>query len=113
MKKKIPTVDEVASDLANKHFELEPGMQHIFRLRTKQAKQNPERIMLLEVNEYTVPGGIMPLYFGANAVIPYPCIIVEVTPEEYEKVKSKELKLPDGWKIGDEIQRPAETTEVK
>jgi hypothetical protein len=34
-------------------------------------------------------------------------VILEVTPEEYQKIQSEELALPHGWKIGDPIPRPS------
>lgn len=38
--------------------------------------------------------------------IPFPSVIVEVTPEEYQKVKRKLLKLPDGWSLGPALPKP-------
>jgi len=102
--------DDVAKEVATKHFELDAGLTHIFRLQSKAAAETTpvEPIKLLEVNENTVPSGVLPLYFAADATIPYPCVIIAVTPDEFEKIKSKELKLPKGWKIGAEFSRPVE-----
>ncbi len=38
--------------------------------------------------------------------------IVEVSPAEFEKIKTKELKLPKGWQVGEEIPRPADAPGV-
>jgi hypothetical protein len=104
------TKDEEAIKLARIHYEVEEGMTHIFRMTgTPEAESNPsEPIKLLEVNEYTVPSGILPLGFGplASAGIHYRSVIVEVTPEEYQKIQTEELKLPNGWKIRDLIPKP-------
>jgi hypothetical protein len=45
----------------------------------------------------------MPLYFGPAPAsgIPYPSVIVEVSPNEFKKIQSDELKLPEVWTIGD------------
>jgi hypothetical protein len=31
---------------------------------------------------------------------PYPSVIVEVTPDEFEMIQRKELPLPEGWMVG-------------
>lgn len=100
----------VARELARKHYEVEAGLTQVF-LITDQARAEgvrSEPIKLLEVNANTVASGIMPLHFGPAPVsgIPYPSIIIEVTPDEFEKIQSNELKLPEGWKIGEELPRP-------
>jgi hypothetical protein len=106
----MPTKEEEMMELAHKHYEVEEGMTHIFRLvGTPEAEINPsEPIKLLEVNESTIPSGILPLHFGPlpSAGFHYPSVIVEITPEEYQQVQSQELKLPNGWKVGDLIPRP-------
>lgn len=101
--------DEVAKKLADAHFDLEPGITRIFKLRGRpDAEALPDTpIKLLEINADTPPSGIMPLYFGPVPAsgIPYPSVIVEVTPDEYEKIKVQELTLPDGWTIGEEYAK--------
>ena len=106
------TEQAVATLLATKHFELEDGLTKIFRINKKVTEMSigepasaAEPIRLLEVNAHTVASGILPLRFGPMPAsgIPFPSIIVEVTPHEFEMIKSKELKLPDGWEIGEEV----------
>jgi hypothetical protein len=67
-----------------------------------------EPIKLLEVNTNTVPSGVLPVQFGPAPAsgIPYPTIIVEVAPEEFEKIQTHELKLPKGWQVGEEMPNP-------
>jgi hypothetical protein len=102
--------DEAARLLARSHFELEPGMQRIFRLSgsVEAESRESEPIKLLEVNEATVATGILPLHFGPmpDSGIPYSTIIIAVTPEEFEKVNSHEIALPKDWKLGEEMPRP-------
>jgi|SRR3954470_17377542 len=104
--------DEAAKVLARKHYQIEDGITHIFRLTDKvEVEVRPaEPIKLLEVNAATVPSGVMPLHFGPAPAsgVPFPSVIVEVTPAEFEKIRRQELKLPQGWVIGEEIPRPAE-----
>ena len=98
----------VAQTLARKHFEVEAGLTRVFRIVGKTEVLPTDPIKLLEVNENTVPCGVMPLFFGPSPAvgIPYPTVIVEVTPEEFQKIQAHELKLPEGWEIGEELSKP-------
>ncbi len=104
------TKDEQARRLAERHYEVEPGITLIFPITApSEVEVRPqEPIKLLEVNKNTAPLGIMPLGFGPapDHGIHYPSVIVEITPDEYVKVRSDELKLPEGWTIGDLFPRP-------
>ncbi len=103
--------DEEAMDLARKHYEIEPGMTQIFRLTgSADIESRPdEPIKLLEVNENTVPSGIMPIWFGPSPASGrhHSCVILEVTPEEFEKIRGRQWELPNGWKLADAIPRPS------
>jgi hypothetical protein len=102
--------DAAARELAMRHYEIEEGLIQIFRIndRAAAALREDEPIRLLEVNAHTPETGIVPLHFGAVPAsgIPYPSVIIEVSPTEFEKIRSNELKLPEGWAIGEEIPRP-------
>ncbi len=95
---------EAARKLAQAHYLVEEGLVGVFRIVSK-AETDAEPIKLLEVNRDTVPTGIMPLGFDAapERGIPYPSVIVEVTPEEYRQIQSAVLRLPNGWQIAEEI----------
>lgn len=101
--------EAAAHRLAQRHYDIEPFITEI-RTITSQNEQEPdEPIKLLEVNENTIPSGIMPLQFDPvpSSGIPFPLVIVEVTPEEYEQIKRHELALPDGWTLGPVLARNA------
>jgi hypothetical protein len=107
----MSTRDEAARKLAAKHFQTEAGLTNIFRLTGPADAEGgkTEPIKLLEVNTATPPSGVMPLHFGpapASGIF-YPSVIVEVTPGEFEKIRTEELKLPAGWTIGEELPRPS------
>ena len=101
--------DAAAKRLAQKHYEIETGLTRIFRVTgpgdTESGEAEP--IKLLEVNEATAPTGVMPLHFGPVPAsgIPYPSVILEVTPGEYEEIITDKIKLPLGWTIGEELPR--------
>lgn len=102
----------VAKELAKKHYQAEAGLQKIIRLTgSAEVEVNPvEPIKLLEVNTDTIPSGVLPVSFGPAPAsgIPYPSIIVEVSPDEFTKIQTEELKLPKGWCLGEELPKPQE-----
>jgi hypothetical protein len=106
----VVSKDEEALQLAQKHYQIEGGVTHIFRLTGEVGIENQpaEPIKLLEVNQNTVASGIMPIQFDAvpQSGIHYPSVIIEVTPEEYQQILKRELLLPRGWRIGYEIPKP-------
>jgi hypothetical protein len=106
----MKSIDDEAKLLAEKHYQIEPGIQEIIQLNQQvDCELVPvEKIVLLEVNENTVPSGIVPIEFGPapGSGIHYPTVIVEVTPDEFKQIKAKELSLPDGWSLGDSISNP-------
>ncbi len=106
----VPTKDEEAKELAEWHYRIEDGLTHVFRLTsTSEREVSPsEPIKLLEVNENTVASGIMPIQFGPSPAsgLHYPSVILEVTPDEYEKIRREEWTLPHGWRIGGLIPKP-------
>ncbi len=101
--------DSVARELARRHYDVEPGISQIFTIIDVSADEQASNvpIKLLEVNDATVPAGFMPLQFAPAPAsgIPFPSVIVEVTPEEFQLILSKELPLPVGWKLGVEMPR--------
>jgi hypothetical protein len=114
-------VSEAAKKLANKRYEIEAGVTEIFQIKDSvDVTIQPDplagegrlaTIKLLEVNSYTPEMGVMPLHFGPAPAsgIPYASIIIEVSPNEFEKIRSNELKLPEGWSLGDPFPRPSGT----
>ncbi len=101
---------EESRKLAEAHYRVEPGITQIYRITGgAEAEIRPnEPIKLLEVNENTIPSGIMPLGFGPAPAhgFHYPSIIVEVTPEEFDQIRSQILVLPSGWEVSELVPRP-------
>ena len=95
--------------LARAHYELEPGITEIFTIWGDRAYEAlpGEPIKLLEVNRDTIPSGIMPLGFNPAPAsgFPFPSVIIEVTPQELERIRRQELVLPHGWTLGPLIPR--------
>ena len=101
--------DEEARKLAAVHYEMDADIVHIYRINngTATEKQPDEPIKLLEVNRDTIPAGIMPLGFFPcpERGLHFPYAIVAVTPNEFRKIKTKKLKLPKGWTVGELLPR--------
>lgn len=103
--------DEEARKVAETHYAVDTGITQIFRITGgADAETRPnEPIKLLEVNECTIPSGVMPLRFAPTPArgIHFPLVIVEITPDEFEKMQARHLALPDGWTLGELLPRPA------
>lgn len=98
-----------ANTLAHCHYQLEPGISQILRYTCQAGVEfaSAEPIKLLEVNSNTMASGVLPLFFGPAPAsgIPFPSVIVEVTPDEYQKIQSRELKLPVGWDVPEALPK--------
>jgi len=107
-------LEESAGELARRHYQVEPGLTRVIQFSGSATLATAEPIKLLEVNTNSASLGIMPLGFGPapEAGIRFPSVIIEVTPDEFEKIEAKELPLPNGWeyKLRD-IPRPSDATE--
>ena len=107
----MPTKDQTAIQLAQSHFRLDPAITRIFRLVHDDVDEmDPtEPIKLLMVNEATFPYGAKPLYFRSHPStgIHYPLSLIDITPEEFDQLSqgSGEVRLPEGWRIDQEILR--------
>jgi hypothetical protein len=105
--------DDEARALAAAHYRAESGITDIYRiLASAEIESRPDQpIKLLEVNQDTIAAGIMPLEFGPVPAegVHFPTIIVEVTPAEFESIRSRELRLPQGWELGSLLPNPTAT----
>jgi hypothetical protein len=102
--------DGVARRLAEAHFHVDPGLTSIYRLVAPDREASAtEPIKLLEVSNETPASGVMPISFGPHmpSGIIFPSVIVEVTPEEFERIQRREMPLPHGWELGAQYHRPA------
>ncbi len=107
--------DDEARELAQKHYQIEDGITQIFRVtQSAELEADPNApIILLEANTNTIPSGVMPIRFGPepDIGIHYPSVIVEVTPEEFQRIQAQGLELPAGWRLAELIPRQFESAE--
>jgi len=104
--------DAVARRLAESHYRVDPSIKRIFRIVSRHREQDEnEPIKLLEVNEETTMSGIVPIGFGPHepSGIFFRSIIVEVRPEELERIRHGEMPLPKDWEVSQEYCRPEQT----
>ena len=87
---------QLASKLANAHVTTDAAVSLVVMYTRAGGDYADEPIKLLEINDDTVPFGIVPVYFGRTREYP-PVVIVEVTAQEYRAVQDGSLRLPDGW----------------
>ncbi len=101
----MPSKDQVARELIEVHFKTEPHLQAVYRMMTDNEASVTEPIKLLEVNAATVgTGEVTPFEFAPTQEVPFPTIIAEVTPDEFEAVLGGRSRLPRGWRF-DHAQR--------
>lgn len=96
--------------MAAAHLAVEPNLEVVVLLEPLAPGNPEEPIKLLEVVRGTIERGIEPVSFAANPGlgIRHPSVIVEVSPAEFQKIKStgvSKMRLPHGWKIGRELAR--------
>ena len=92
--------DQVAFDLVKSHFDVEPHLKEIWRIDNENEFSPTEPIKLLEVNVATVAtGSITPFEFAPTQEVPFPTLVAEVTPEEFEKLSADPQRLPAGWSL--------------
>lgn len=94
------TKEEAVRDLAAWHFRVEPDLKQVIRIVAENEDEPGEPIKLLEINAATVAtGSVEPFAFAPSESVPFPTVIAEVTPDEYERIGRSEIKLPDGWSL--------------
>ena len=104
-------VAEAAKVLAWKHYELEEGAHPYFPhhptkpwLRSREGhRSNCSKSTQIHQSQGS---SLCSSALRLRAASPTASVIVEVSPSEFQKLQSNELKLPEGWSIGEEFPRP-------
>ena len=107
------SVRSEALELVKAHCEFDPQTFLIIYFQSKKE----EEVRLLEVSSDVLPSGLVfPLTFAPDKKegMQYPCTIIVVSKEDYEKIRQGDLSLPDGWgklEDGEELYKKAELLE--
>ena len=87
---------DTAQRLAEAHFQLEPGL----RLVVWFTSGPPDEVRLIEVHEDAIETPYLtPFRFAGSREIPIDCTIAEVSPREWEELRTGARSLPPGWEI--------------
>ncbi len=92
--------DEVARELIDWHFSIDPRIQKIFWILSVAEEDEEEAIKLLEIDAGASETGRVDAFrFGPAGDITYPTEVALITPFEFELVKRRQLQLPEGWNL--------------
>ena len=87
---------DAARRLAKAHRETDPTTTQVYLAPDPQYQE----IRLVEVSTSTMDiGEVLPYGFSKreDLGIPYPSVVVLLSPREWEDVKDRKLNLPAGW----------------
>ena len=86
----------VVEKLISEHFELDESLEKVIWFKPETTP----KIRLLEINPETPStGDVLSFYFPPSNEVPYPLILAEVTPEEWQKILRNEIDLPEEWNL--------------
>lgn len=95
-KDKATTVKELVAW----HVELDPEITEIYRFISENEESPDEPIKLLEVSNATFEADqVYAFGFSSTDEIPYKSVYATITPNEFLRVKTKELALPREWNL--------------
>jgi hypothetical protein len=93
----MKSVPEVAKELAKAHVEDDPKTMDVYFVTDVD-----DEVRLVEVSGSlggAGPGEVLPFRFKEQPEqgVPYPSVVVLLSPAEWAAVEKNELKLPAGW----------------
>ena len=95
------TLEQVARRLAYHHRQEDPETTEIYLSRAEKE------VRLVEVSESVGSSGeVLPFRFTAQPSqgIPYPSVVILLSPEEWSMLQRGELELPDGWTSVEDLE---------
>jgi hypothetical protein len=100
----MKSVADVALELAQAHKQADPEIQQIYWVRDPADNE----VRLLEVSgSVGNTGSVMPFRFAArpDLGIPYPSVVVLLSPEEKSLLDSNSLSLPANWGQPEDLRK--------
>ena len=97
--------DSMARWYAEQHLKTDPGIDSIHYLPTKAGERE---IRLIEINKLIgdrTDDALKPIDFGVETGSDHAhkLYVLDVTPEQWDRIHSRELELPNGWSLEDEV----------
>lgn len=95
---------KTAKSLARSHRKLEPNLRRVVFFPDPKEQE----VRLLEVVVGTPEdGAVYPFRFAPDEEhgVPFPMVLIDLSPREFTQLKRKELNLPAGWDLsqGEEL----------
>jgi hypothetical protein len=101
--------DRAVQLLVEWHYQIEPGLELVYRVVSAHEDDPKEPIKLVEINSAAVGTGSFEAFaFAPSDDIPYTTVIAELTHDHLKKLLATKA-LPPGWSLENaiEIPRPA------
>lgn len=95
-------LDQVAKELAEAHRKADPDTLAVYWAPDPEGRE----VRLVEISgSIGDTGEVLPYRFAPRAKegVPYASVLILLSPAEWEKVKSGELELPEGWPPADKF----------
>ena len=97
--------EEMARWYAGRHLKTDPGIRTVYYLPAGA----PEReVRFLEINDLMAVrenDPLEPIDFGVDigGTEAHTLLVLDVTPAQWERIRRRELPLPDGWSLDNAI----------
>lgn len=89
-------MESVVEALVQEHFELDDSLEKVVWFKYGKRSE----ICLLHVTADTLPtDDVLSFHFSTSDDVPFPLQIAQITPDEWKKVLSKNIPLPDDWSL--------------
>jgi hypothetical protein len=89
--------EEFVKHLAQLHFDADRGIEQIVWFKDGHGKE----IRLIEVIRTALPSEKVHVFrFASSAEVSLPLCIADVRPSEWDRIKSGDMPLPEGWDLG-------------
>jgi hypothetical protein len=97
--------DSMARWYANEHLRTDPGIEAVYYLPTNAGERE---IRFIEINNLIGERNdniLEPIDFGVDigSESAHKLYVLDVTPEQWDRIKSKQLSLPDTWSVEDSV----------
>ena len=102
--------NSMAEYYAQQHLKTDPGIVAVYYL---PANADDREIRLIEVNRMIGARNdesLEPIDFGVDAGLDtaHKLLVLDVTPDQWTRIKSKELGLPQNWSLDEVVPFPDE-----
>jgi hypothetical protein len=101
------SVIDVAEHLAKAHRAEDPDTKEVYLAK---GSESSAEVRLVEVSgSLGSRGEVLPFRFAPrnDLDVPYPSVIVLLSPEDWERLNRGELSLPEGWGKPSELRKIA------